>query len=121
MHLKYLYIFIKNISNISNIVHTIREVLIIHPISGGTTNAWGAREAWMSEKQAPEWGLRQYREPIWEVLNALSLSLIDLDLAMMFPLRAKHVKEIASQFFAEISKLIEDRGYHDWVSTNLKR
>jgi len=57
---------------------------LAYPISGGTTNAWGAREAWMSEKQAPDWGLRQYRGPIWEVINALSLSLVGLDLAMMF-------------------------------------
>jgi len=38
----------------------------------------------MSEKQAREWGLRQYRGPIWEIINALSLSLVGLDLAMMF-------------------------------------
>ncbi|MHA1193794.1 MAG: CO dehydrogenase/acetyl-CoA synthase subunit delta, partial [Promethearchaeota archaeon] len=46
---------------------------LAYPISGGTTNAWGAREAWMSEKLAPDWGLRQYRGPIWEIINALSL------------------------------------------------
>ncbi len=98
------------------------ETDLAYPISGGTTNAWGAREAWMSEKQAPEWGLRQYRGPIWEVINALSLSLVGLDLAMMFhPIAAKHVKEITSQFFAEIPKVVEDKGYYDWVSANLKR
>ena len=98
------------------------ETDLAYPISGGTTNAWGAREAWMSEKQAPEWGLRQYRGPIWEILNALSLSLVGLDLAMMFhPVAAKHVKEITSQFFAEVPKVLEDKGYYDWVSANLKR
>jgi len=95
---------------------------LAYPISGGTTNAWGAREAWMSEKQVPEWGLRQYRGPIWEVLNALSLTLVGLDLAMMFhPVAAKHVKDITSQFFAEIPKVMEDKGYYDWASANLKR
>jgi len=95
---------------------------LAYPISGGTTNAWGAREAWMSEKQAPDWGLRQYRGPIWEVINALSLSLVGLDLAMMFhPVAAKHVKDITAQFFAEIPKVVEDLGYYDWVSSRIKR
>jgi len=95
---------------------------LAYPISGGTTNAWGAREAWMSEKQAPEWGLRQYRGPIWEVINALSLVLVGLDLAMMFhPVAAKNVKEITAQFFAEIPKVMADMGYYDWASANLKR
>ncbi len=98
------------------------ETDLAYPISGGTTNAWGAREAWMSEKQAPEWGLRQYRGPIWEVINALSLSLVGLDLAMMFSgTAARHVREITQQFFAEIPKHLEDKGYYDWVSANLKR
>jgi acetyl-CoA decarbonylase/synthase complex subunit delta len=98
------------------------ETDLAYPISGGTTNAWGAREAWMSEKTAPEWGLRQYRGPIWEIINALSLSLVGLDLAMMFhPIAAKHVKEITSQFFAEIPKVLEDKGYYDWVSANLRK
>ncbi len=95
---------------------------LAYPISGGTTNAWGAREAWMSEKIVPDWGLRQYRGPVWEVLNALSLTLVGLDLAMMFhPVAAKHVKDITSQFFAEIPKVMEDKGYYDWASANLKR
>jgi acetyl-CoA decarbonylase/synthase complex subunit delta len=93
-----------------------------YPISGGTTNAWGAREAWMSEKQAPEWGLREYRGPIWEVINALCLSLVGLDLAMMFhPIAAKHVKEITAQFFEAVPKELEAKGYTDWVNANLKR
>ncbi len=95
---------------------------LAYPISGGTTNAWGAREAWMSEKIAPDWGLRQYRGPIWEILNALSLTLVGLDLAMMFhPIAAKHLKDITNSFFAEVPKVLEDKGYYDWVSANLKR
>jgi len=98
------------------------ETDLAYPISGGTTNAWGAREAWMSEKQAPQWGPRQYRGPIWEIINALSLSLVGLDLAMMFhPIAAKHVKEITAEFFGEIPKHMEDIGYYDWVSARLKR
>ena len=95
---------------------------LAYPISGGTTNAWGAREAWMSEKLAPDWGLRQYRGPIWEIINALALSLVGLDLAMMFhPVAAKYVKEITGQFFAEIPKVMDNLGYYDWVSARLKK
>jgi acetyl-CoA decarbonylase/synthase complex subunit delta len=98
------------------------ETDLAYPISGGTTNAWGAREAWMSEKRMPQWGLRQYRGPIWEIINALSLSLVGLDIAMMFhPVAAKHVKEITAQFFAEMPKVMEDKGYYDWVSARLKK
>ncbi|MHA1782401.1 MAG: CO dehydrogenase/acetyl-CoA synthase subunit delta [Promethearchaeota archaeon] len=95
---------------------------LAYPISGGTTNAWGAREAWMSEKLVPEWGLRKYRGPIWEIINALSLTLVGLDLAMMFhPVAAKYVREITGQFFAEVPKHLEEIGYYDWVSARIKR
>lgn len=98
------------------------ETDLAYPISGGTTNAWGAREAWMSEKQAPQWGLRQYRGPMWEIINALALCMVGLDLCMMFhPVAAKHIKEITTQFFVEAPKVMEDKGYYDWVSANLKR
>ena len=98
------------------------ETDLAYPISGGTTNAWGAREAWMSEKIAPDWGLRQYRGPIWEIINALALTLVGLDLAMMFhPIAAKNVKDITKQFFAEMPKVMEDKGYYDWVNSKLHR
>ncbi|MGV9198558.1 MAG: CO dehydrogenase/acetyl-CoA synthase subunit delta [Promethearchaeia archaeon] len=96
------------------------------PISGGTTNAWGAREAWMSEEKAMEtgsrWGAREYRGPLWEILNALCLALVGLDLAMMFhPVSAKHIKDITEQFFEDVPEHLEDEGYYDWVSGQLKR
>ena len=98
------------------------ETDLAYPISGGTTNAWGAREAWMSEKIAPEWGLRQYRGPMWEIINALALCTVGIDLCMMFhPRSASAIKEITKQFFAEIPKHLEDRGYYDWVSARIKR
>ncbi|MBD3193860.1 MAG: CO dehydrogenase/acetyl-CoA synthase subunit delta [Candidatus Lokiarchaeota archaeon] len=99
------------------------EENLAYPISGGTTNAWGAREAWMSEKKTPsDWGAREYRGPIWEIINALSLALVGLDLAMMFhPVSASHMKDITSQFFAEIPETLEDMGYYDWVSGQMKR
>lgn len=91
------------------------------PISGGTTNAWGAREAWMSEKRAPDWGKREYRGPLWEIYNALSLIVVGLDLAMMFhPVAAQFVKETVNDFFKEAPKVIPE-SYMDWVSTVIKR
>ncbi|MBS7287239.1 MAG: CO dehydrogenase/acetyl-CoA synthase subunit delta [Candidatus Freyarchaeota archaeon] len=54
------------------------------PLSSGTTNAWGAREAFMSDKKkGTEWGLQRFRGPIWEAITALSLSLVGCDVFMM--------------------------------------
>ncbi len=50
------------------------------PIASGTTNAWGAREAWMEN---PEWGDREKRGPLWEAVTALTLCLAGSDLFMM--------------------------------------
>jgi acetyl-CoA decarbonylase/synthase complex subunit delta len=93
------------------------------PISGGTTNAWGAREAWMSEKKSQNrWGARQYRGPIWEILNALCLALVGLDVAMMFhPVSAATFKGTIDQFYGELPGALEDMGYYDWVSGQMKR
>ncbi|RLG22647.1 acetyl-CoA synthase subunit delta [Methanosarcinales archaeon] len=56
------------------------------PMSSGTTNAWGAREAWMSTspiKEDSDWGPREYRGPIWEITTGLALALAGVDLFMM--------------------------------------
>ncbi len=53
------------------------------PMSGGTTNAWGAREAFLPDRDHPEWGPRAYRGPLWEIMTAYVLSMCGLDLAMM--------------------------------------
>lgn len=50
------------------------------PMSSGTTNAWGAREAW---SKAPELGPREHRGPLWEAVTALTLLLAGCDLFMM--------------------------------------
>jgi acetyl-CoA decarbonylase/synthase complex subunit delta len=50
------------------------------PIASGTTNAWGAREAWMD---VPEWGDRDVRGPLWEAVSALSLCIAGADVFMM--------------------------------------
>ena len=55
-------------------------------MSSGTTNAWGARESWMVSsplKEDSDWGPREYRGPIWEIITGLTLSLAGNDLFMM--------------------------------------
>ncbi|MHA1819811.1 MAG: CO dehydrogenase/acetyl-CoA synthase subunit delta [Promethearchaeota archaeon] len=85
------------------------------PMSGGTTNAWGAREAWMSTKKAPQWGDVFKRGPLWEVATALSMAICGLDLAMMFhPLAAQTFKNIVLEFFAETKKQMPP--IEEWVT-----
>ncbi|GAB4325306.1 MAG: CO dehydrogenase/acetyl-CoA synthase subunit delta [Promethearchaeota archaeon] len=85
------------------------------PMSGGTTNAWGAREAYKSEAEYPEWGPRSLRGPLWEIYTALSLSLCGLDLAMMFhPIAAITFKQICVDFQKEATKQIPD--IQEWVT-----
>ncbi len=71
------------------------------PISLGVTNAWGARESW---KKKDEWGDRKYRGPIWEAVQALTLTLAGADLCMMLhPMAVKLYGEMLSAFSAEDS------------------
>ena len=76
------------------------------PMSSGTTNAWGAREAWMTSsplKQDSDWGPREYRGPIWEIVTGLSLSLAGNDLFMMMhPGSVQVLKEITQTLFGSI-------------------
>jgi len=67
-----------------------------HPMASGTTNAWAAREAWMT--MAPEWGPKELRGPIWETVTALTLLLAGVDLFMMMhPAAVRTVKEVIGE------------------------
>jgi acetyl-CoA decarbonylase/synthase complex subunit delta len=73
------------------------------PISSGTTNAWGAREAWM--KMAPEWGPRELRGPMWETVTALTLLLAGVDLFMMMhPAAVKTLKDVINELTAGMGR-----------------
>jgi len=73
------------------------------PISSGTTNAWGAREAWM--KIAPEWGPRELRGPMWETVTALTLLLAGVDLFMMMhPAAVKTLKDTVKELTAGMGR-----------------
>jgi acetyl-CoA decarbonylase/synthase complex subunit delta len=76
------------------------------PMSSGTTNAWGARETWMVSsplKQDSDWGPREYRGPMWEIVTGLSLALAGNDLFMMMhPGSVQVLKEITQTLFGSI-------------------
>ncbi len=81
------------------------------PIASGTTNAWGAREAWM---ETPEWGDREKRGPLWEAVTALTLCLAGSDLFMM-------MNPTAMQLFKDTIKCLggfketEPLDVKDWI------
>ncbi len=88
------------------------------PMSSGTTNAWGAREAWMVSsplKEDSEWGPREYRGPIWEIVTGLTLSLAGNDLFMMMhPTAVQVLREITQTLYG--SKETEPVNIDNWVS-----
>lgn len=91
------------------------EKEIANPMSAGTTNAWGAREAFLAEKKMPQWGPTEYRGPIWEVLTAFMLSIAGMDLAMMLhPGAIQSFKKIANELAS--SKLSPKPEYLDWIT-----
>lgn len=87
------------------------------PISSGTTNAWGAREAWMKDSPIEEdsdWGPRELRGPLWELLTGLSFSLAGADLFMMMhPGAVAALKEITRTLGGEVKSSAD---YEAWVT-----
>lgn len=84
------------------------------PLSSGTTNAWGAREAWM--KMAPEWGPRELRGPMWETVTALTLLLAGVDLFMMMhPAAVRTLKDVISKLTTGLGKGKSEL-ISDWVT-----
>lgn len=82
------------------------------PISSGTTNAWGAREAWMVDSPIEgdtPWGPRELRGPIWEIVTGLTLALAGVDLFMMMhPVAVATLKEIFNTLGGRKKERIED-------------
>ncbi len=83
------------------------------PLSAGTTNAWGAREANKSEKKMPQWGPRAFRGPLWETATALTLALAGCDLfLMMHPGALQAFKSTVQNLLTVVT---ETREQVDWV------
>jgi len=69
------------------------------PFMGPTSNAWGAREAWI---KAEEWGPREYRGPLWETITAITLLLSGCDVFLMsHPAAHAIVKGLIASLFGE--------------------
>ncbi len=82
------------------------------PISCGVTNAWGARESWLKND---EWGPREYRGPLWEVVTGIAVLMAGADIMMMLhPLDVKTVKDIILSMTGE--KKSRPIKYEDWIS-----
>ncbi|MGB3907428.1 MAG: CO dehydrogenase/acetyl-CoA synthase subunit delta [Methanomethylovorans sp.] len=91
------------------------------PMSSGTTNAWGAREAWMvssPQTQDSEWGPREYRGPIWEIITGLALSLAGNDMFMMMhPASVQVLKEITQTLYGSIESKTVD--ITNWIGAEV--
>ncbi len=87
------------------------------PISSGTTNAWGAREAWMKESPISgdtSWGPRELRGPLWEITTGITLALAGVDIFMMLhPVSVAVVKETVKILCGRVKESIEK----DWVTS----
>lgn len=91
------------------------------PMSSGTTNAWGAREAWMVGsplKEDSDWGPREYRGPIWEIVTGLALSLAGNDLFMMMhPGSVAVLKEITQSLHGSLDR--EPVDISNWITAEV--
>jgi acetyl-CoA decarbonylase/synthase complex subunit delta len=91
------------------------DVDLAFPISSGTTNAWGAREAWMVESPIEgdtSWGARELRGPLWEVVTGLTLALAGVDLFMMMhPAAVEAFREIVNTLSGFVKESIDSDGW----------
>jgi acetyl-CoA decarbonylase/synthase complex subunit delta len=85
------------------------------PISSGTTNAWGVREAWMKESPLEDetsWGPRELRGPMWEIVTGLTLALAGVDLFMMMhPGAVAVLKEVINTLGGKVKESIKADGW----------
>jgi acetyl-CoA decarbonylase/synthase complex subunit delta len=88
------------------------------PISSGTTNAWGAREAWMKDSPIEEdspWGARELRGPLWELVTGLTLSLAGVDFFMMMhPGAVAALKEFMGTLGGMVKEAVKD--VDEWIT-----
>jgi acetyl-CoA decarbonylase/synthase complex subunit delta len=91
------------------------------PMSSGTTNAWGARESWMVNsplKEDSDWGPREYRGPIWEIITGLSLAIAGNDLFMMMhPTSVAVLKQMTQTLFGMIEA--EPVDLANWIGSGV--
>jgi len=89
---------------------------LAHPVISAATNAWAAREAWMT--MAPEYGPRELRGPLWETLNALTLLLAGIDLFMMMhPASVLTLRDVIHRLGSKVTVCASPP--RDWVRTRI--
>ena len=92
------------------------DQLLAFPMSSGTTNAWGAREAHRSQKKNPILGPRALRGPLWEATTAFNLSLVGADIFMMLhPLAVRIFREMVDKLIPKAPQS-EPYDYNNWVT-----
>lgn len=89
------------------------DEMVNMPMSSGTTNAIGAREAWMVN---PEWGDRAYRLPLWEITTGLTMLLCGVDIFMMLhPLSISIVKEFGKLLTTKPESIEITTDNYQWI------
>ncbi len=89
------------------------DKLVNMPMSSGTTNANGAREAWMNN---PEWGPREYRLPLWEITTGITMMMCGVDLFMMLnPIAVRTLKEIGKTLTTKPGEVKLNTNNYDWI------
>jgi len=81
------------------------------PILAPTSNAWGAREAWMKNE---EWGPRKYRGPLWETITTLTVLLSGGDIFMTsHPANVRVIKNLIDDI---LNKSTKGQSVEDWIT-----
>tara|TARA_B100000959_G_scaffold18868_1_gene18304 strand:- start:2176 stop:3378 length:1203 start_codon:yes stop_codon:yes gene_type:complete len=81
------------------------------PILAPTSNAWGAREAWMKNE---EWGPREYRGPLWETITTLTVLLSGGDVFMTsHPANVRVIKNLIDDI---LNKSTKGQPVEDWIT-----
>jgi acetyl-CoA decarbonylase/synthase complex subunit delta len=87
-----------------------------HPFNVGASNAWGAREAWIT--MDPYWGPKEIRGPLWETLTCIICLLAGADYFMMLhPTTMKTLMELRESMFSQPKPQLEDS--MNWLSSKL--
>jgi acetyl-CoA decarbonylase/synthase complex subunit delta len=84
-----------------------------HPTISASTNAWAAREAWMT--MVPAFGEKAIRGPLWETMNALILLLAGVDIFMMMHPSAVHTLRETVSYLTSGDPVV-DRHQNNWVT-----
>lgn len=84
------------------------------PLASGSSNAWGAREAWM---EMPEWGPRDLRGLLWETTTALLLLMAGCDFFMMVHPESARILKLVIDWLMKEERKIEE--IIDWTRARI--